>query len=168
MADFEALNELRSQTLRQIREMVREEAALWTRYFNGYNTSEMVAHIERNRARFRELWDQHEEVRRQMVDAGLIPPPAQPDELFGHPLEDPVRHKIEDGLKSEMEAARAEYYGASQEFRLFVVQGTGLPAPDGNLHARQIAAAHSEALRRYTGAMRRFNSFLVDGKLPEE
>jgi hypothetical protein len=67
-----------------------------------------------------------------------------------------------------MEAARAEYYGASQEFRLFVVQGTGLPAPDGNLRARQIAAAHSEALRKYTGALRRFNSFLVDGKLPEE
>jgi hypothetical protein len=168
MADFEALNEQRSETLRQIREMVREEAALWTRYFNGYNTSEMVAHIERNRALFRELWDQHEEVRQQMVDAGLIPPPAQPDELFWRPLEDPARHKIEDGLKSEMEAARAEYYGASQEFRLFVLQGTGLPAPDGNLHARQIAAAHSEALRKYTGALRRFNSFLVDGKLPEE
>ena len=124
MADFEALNEQRSETLRQIREMVREEAALWTRYFNGHNTAEMVAHIERNRARFRELWDQHEEVRRQMVDAGLIPPPAQPDELFGRPLEDPARHKIEDGLKEEMEAARAEYYCASQEFRLFVVQGT--------------------------------------------
>src|ERR1017187_9838794 len=110
MADFEALNEQRSQTLRQIREMVREEAALWTRYFNGYNTSEMVSHIERNRARFREIWDQHEEVRQQMVDAGFIPPPVQPDDLFWRPQEDPARHKTEDVLKEAMEAARAEYY----------------------------------------------------------
>src|SRR5260370_9032382 len=40
MADFDALNQLRSQTLRQIREMVSEEAALWARYFNGQNTAE--------------------------------------------------------------------------------------------------------------------------------
>ena len=168
MAEFQALNELRSETLRQIREMVREEAALWTRYFNGHNTSEMVAHIERNRAGFRELWDRHEAVRQQMVDAGFIPPPAQPDDLFWQPLEDPTRHTVEAELKESMEAARAEYYAASQEFRLFVVQGTGLPAPDGNLRARQIAAAHATALRKYTGALRRFNSFLVDGKLPPE
>jgi hypothetical protein len=168
MADFQALNERRSETLRQIREMVREEAALWTRYFNGHNTSEMLSHIERNRAGFRELWDGHEAVRRQMVEAGFIPPPVEPDDLFRLPLEDPARDEIENGLKATMEAARAEYYTASQEFRLFVGHGTGLPAPDGNLHARQIAAAHSAALRKYTGALRRFNSFLVDGKLPPE
>jgi len=168
MADFEVLNQLRSQALRQIREMVSEEAALGAGCFNGRNTSEMVADIERNRARFRALWRQHEKVRQAMVDAGFMPPPAQSDDLFGSSVEDPIRHKIEDRLKSEIESARAEYYCVSQEFRLFAAQGTGLPAPDGNLHAKQIAAVHSAALRRYTGAMRRFNAFLADGKLPEE
>ena len=62
MADFDALNHWRSQTLRQIREMVSEEAALWARYFNGQDTAEIVAGIDSNRARFRALWDQHEEV----------------------------------------------------------------------------------------------------------
>ena len=168
MADFEALNQLRSQALRQIREMVSEEAALGAGYFNGQNMSEIIAGIERNRARFRALWNQHEAVRQHMVDAGFMPPPVQSDDLCGSPVEDPIRHKLEDRLKSEMESARAEYYFASQEFRLFVGHGTGLPAPDGNLRAQQIAAVHSAALRKYTGAMRRFNAFLADGKLPEE
>ena len=168
MPDFEALNESRSETLRQIREMVSEEGALWERYFQGETTPATLAQIARSRECFQALWNRHESARQQMVDAGFIPPPDQPDELFWRPVEDPVRHQIEEGLKSEMEAARAEYYGASRDFRLFVAQGTGLPAPDGNLHARQIAAAHSDALHKYTVAMRRYNSFLVDGRLPEE
>ena len=168
VADFEALNQLRSLTLRQIREMVSEEAALWTREFDGQNASEMIADIESNRARFRALWNQHEKVRQDMADAGFMPPPVQSDGLFGSPVEDPIRHKIEERLKAEMEAARAEYYSASQEFRLFVAHGTGLPAPDGNLRAKQVAAAHSAALRKYTGTVRRFNAFLADGKLAEE
>ncbi|MGD0776592.1 MAG: hypothetical protein ABSC05_27570 [Candidatus Solibacter sp.] len=166
MADFEALNELRSRTLRQLREMVAGEPALWARSFDPSGTSPVPAHIESNRARFRALWNQHQEVRRQMVEAGFMPPPVQSDDPFDSPLEDPVRHKIEDTLKAELDAARAAYYGASQEFRLFVAQGTGLPAPDGNLRARQIAAAHSAALHKYTSAIRRFNAFLADGKLP--
>ena len=168
MADFAALNELRSQTLRLIREMVSEEAALEAGHFNGLNTSEMFARIERNRARFRALWNQHEKVRQEMMDAGFMPQPAERDDLFGHPAEDPIRCQIENRLKSEMESARAEYYLASQEFRLFVARGTGLPAPDGNLRARQIAAVHSAALHKYTGALRCFNAFLLDGTLPEE
>lgn len=54
------------------------------------------------------------------------------------------------------------------EFRQFVAKGTGLPAPDGNLRAKQIAAVHSAALREYTSAIRRFSAFLTDGKLPGE
>jgi hypothetical protein len=165
VADFEALNHLRSQTLRQIREMVSEEGALWARYFNGQNAAELVAEIETNRARFRSLWEQHERVRQTMFDAGFMPP-AVPSEDF--PLEDPSRHKTEEQLKSDVESARAEYYLASQEFRCFAAQGTGLPAPDGNLRAKQIAAFHSSALHKYTGAIRRFNAFLADGKLPGE
>ena len=147
--------------------MVSEEAALWHREFDGQNATEMIADIESNRARFRALWNQHEKVRQDMADAGFMPPPVQSDGLFGSP-EDPIRHKIEDRLKAEMEAARAEYYSASQEFRLFVAQGTGLPASDGNLRAKQIAAVHSAALRKYTGTVRRFNAFLADGTLAEE
>jgi hypothetical protein len=165
VGDFEALNHLRSQTLREIREMVSEEAALWARYFNGQNAAELVAEIETNRARFRALWEQHERVRQAMSDAGFMPPPVQPEDS---PVEDPIRHKIEERLRSEVESARAEYYSASQEFRFFASQGTGLPAPDGNLRAKQIAAFHSAALHKYTGAIRRFNTFLADGKLPEE
>jgi hypothetical protein len=168
VADFDALNHRRSQTLRQIREMVSEEAALWARYFNGQNTAEIIAGIEGHRERFRELWHQHERIRQDMADAGFMPPPVEPDPLPGPPFEDPVRHKIEDRLKIEMEAARAEYYLASQEFRIFAAHGTGLPAPDGNLRAKQIAAVHSAALRKYTGAIRRFNTFLTDGKQPDE
>ena len=67
-----------------------------------------------------------------------------------------------------MEAARAEYYYASREFRLFVAHGTGMPAPDGNLRAKQIAAVHSAALRKYTCARRRFNAFLVNGELTDD
>jgi hypothetical protein len=167
VADFDALNHQRSQTLRQIREMVSEEAVLWARYFNGQNTADMLADIECNRGRFRDLWSQHERVRQDMADAGFMPPPVEPEQL-SPALEDPIRHKIEDWLKTEVEAARAEYYGASQEFRILTAQGTGLPAPDGNLHAKQIAAVHSTALRKYTAAIRRFNNFLTDGKLPEE
>ena len=63
MADFEALNHARSETLRQIREMVSEEAALWARYFNGQDTAQLVAEIEANRMRFRALWEQHERVK---------------------------------------------------------------------------------------------------------
>jgi hypothetical protein len=168
VADFEALNQLRSQTLRQIREMVSEETVLWARYFNGQNTAEIVSGIENHRERFRALWNQHEKVRQDMADAGFLPPAVEPEAMFGPTVDDPIRHKIEDGLKSEMEAARTEYYSASQEFRLFAARGTGLPAPDGNLHAKQIAAVHSAALRKYTLAIRRFNSFLADGKLPDE
>ena len=168
MGDFEALNELRSRTLRQIREMVSEEAALWACYFDGQDTREMIQGLERNRARFRALWNQHQDVREQMVEAGFMPPPVESDFQFERPVEDPIRHKIEDGLKAALDAARAEYYCASQEFRLFVAQGTGLPAPDGSLRAKQIAAVHSAALRKYTSAIRRFNAFLTDGTLPEE
>jgi hypothetical protein len=168
MADFDALNELRSQTLRQLREMVSEEGALWDRYFDGQNTFEMLADIERSRARFRALWMRHEEVRRQMVDAGHIPPPAEADALLESLAEDPIQRKIEDRLKAETEVARTEYYRANGEFRLFVTHGTGLPAPDGNLRARQVAAVHSAALRKYTSALRRFNAFLVDGKLSDD
>jgi hypothetical protein len=167
VADFDALNHERSQTLRQIREMVSEEAVLWARYFNGQNAADMLADIERNRGRFRDLWSQHERVRQDMADAGFMPPPVEPEQL-SPALEDPIRHKIEDRLKTEVEAARAEYYGASQEFRIFAAQGTGLPAPDGNLRAKQIAAVHSAALRKYTAAIRRFNNFLTDGKPPQE
>jgi hypothetical protein len=168
MADFEALNELRSQTLRQIREMVSEEGALWDRYFDGRNTSRMLADLERSRARFRALWTRHEEVRQQMVDAGLMPPPVESDDLLESLVADPIQRKIEDRLKAEMEAARAEYYCASKEFRLFAVHGTGMPAPDGNLRAKQVAAVHSAALRKYTGALRRFSAFLVNGELAED
>ena len=138
MADFEALNQLRSQTLRQIREMVSEEAALWARYFNGQNAAELVAEIETNRARFRALWEQHERVRQAMSDAGFMPPPVQSEDF---PLEDPIRHKTEERLRSEVESARAEYYLASQEFRFFAAQGTGLPAPDGTVAPDETADA---------------------------
>ena len=97
-----------------------------------------------------------------------MPPPVDSDDLFVAPQDDPVLQKIEGMLKDELEAARQEYYVASQEFRLFAAQGTGLPAPDGNLRAKQIAANHSSALRKYTSAIRRFNAFLADGKLPEK
>lgn len=165
MADFEALNHARSQTLRQIREMVSEEAALWARYLNGPDTVQLLAEIEANRARFQALWEQHERVRQAMADAGFMPPPAQSEDSS---VEDPVRRKFEERLKSDVEAARAEYYSASQEFRLFASRGTGLPAPDGSLRAKQIAAFHSAALHKYTSAIRRFNTFLADRKLPEE
>ncbi len=168
MADFEALNKLRSQTLGEIREMVSEEAELWARYFNGHNTAEVIAHIERNRERFRELWNQHERVRQQMTEAGFMPPAVPANDMFWGPAESAGRHETENRLKAELEAARTEYYSVSQEFRLFVRHGTGLPAPDGSLRAKQIAAGHSAALRKYTEASRRFSAFLTDGKLPEE
>ncbi len=168
MADFEALNELRSQTLRQIREMVSEQAVLWDRSFDGQITSGMLADLERSRARFRALWVRHESIRQQMVEAGFMPPPAAAESQFETLVEDPILRKIEQRLKAEMETARSEYYCASQEFRLFVVHGTGMPAPDGNLRAKQVAAVHSAALRKYTGALRRFNAFLVNGELTEE
>ena len=168
MADFDALNRLRSQTLREIREMVSEEAVLWARYFNGQSTSEIVAEIDRNRSHFRALWNQHEKVRQDMADAGFMPAPVEADDWFAAPADNPVQHKIEGMLKAELETAREEYYDARQEFRLFTAHGTGLPPPDGNLRAKQIAANHSAALRKYTAAIRRFNAFLADGKLSEK
>jgi hypothetical protein len=168
MADFEAVNELRSRTLRQIREMVSEEAALWARYSDGQNTSEMIADIESVRVRFRALWNQHEKVRQEMADVGFMPPPVPSGDLFEILVEDPIRLKIENRLKAKLETARAEYDGASLEFRQFVAKGTGLPAPDGNLRAKQIAAVHSAALREYTSAIRRFSAILTDGKLRGE
>jgi hypothetical protein len=128
----------------------------------------MLADLERSRARFRALWMRHEEVRRQMVDAGFMPPPAESDGLLERLAEDPIQHKIEYRLKAEIEAAREEYYRASREFRLFVTHGTGMPAPDGNLRAKQVAAVHSAALRKYTGALRRFNAFLLDEEPAED
>ena len=68
-----------------------------------------------------------------------MPPPLQSDDLFDSPVEDPVRHKIEETLKAELDAACAAYYCARQEFRLFVAN-----------------------------AIRRFNALLADGKLPAE
>ena len=168
MADFEALNELRSRTLRQLREMVSGEAALWDRHSDPPRASETVDGLEGDQERFRALWNQHQKVRQQMVDAGFLPPPVQSDGPSESPVEDPMRRQVEDKLKAELDAARAEYSCASREFRLFVAKGTGLPAPDGSLHARQIAAVHSAALRGYTSAIRRFNAFLTDGKLPGE
>jgi len=168
MADFEALNELRSQTLRQIREMVSEEGVLWDRSFDGQNTSGMLADLEQSRARFRALWVRHESIRRQMVEAGFMPPPVESEGQFEILVEDPILRKIEERLRVEMEAAREEFYCASQEFRLFVAHGTGMPAPDGNLRAKQIAAVHSAALRKYTCALRRFHAFLVNGELTED
>jgi len=168
MADFEALNESRSETLRQIRGMISQEASLWALFFKGHDTSEMIAHLKKNHTRFRDLWDQHERIRQQMVDAGFMPPPVPIGDAVPGPVEVPDRHAIEDTLKAELDTARAEYYVASQEFRLLVVHGTGLPAPDGNLSAKQVAADHAAALRKYTKATRRFNAFLTDGKLPDE
>ena len=168
MADFEGLNELRSQTLRQMREMVSEEGALWDRSFDGQNTSGMLADLERSRACFRALWVRHESVRQQMAEAGFMPPTVESEGQFETLVEDPILRKIEERLKVEMEAARAEYYCASREFRLFVAHGTGMPAPDGTLRARQVAAVHSAALRKYTGALRRFNALLVNGELADD
>ena len=145
--------------------MVSEEAALWARYFNGQDTAELIAEIEKHRARFRALWEQHERTRQAMADAGFMPPPVQSEDSA---VEDPARHKVEERLRSEVESSRSEYDLASREFRFFAAQGTGMPAPDGNLRARQIAAFHSAALRKYTAAIRRFNAFLTDGKLPGE
>lgn len=112
--------------------------------------------------RFRALWEQHERVRQAMTDAGFMPPPVQSEDS---PVEDPVRRKIEERLKSEVESARAEYYSASQEFRVFAAQGTGLPAPDTNLRAKQIAAFHSAVLHKHISAIRQFNTFLTDGSV---
>ena len=69
MADFESLNRLRSHTLRQIREMVSEEAQGETGHFNEQNPSELMAHLERSRARLRALWEQHEKVRQPGVSS---------------------------------------------------------------------------------------------------
>jgi hypothetical protein len=168
MPDFEALNELRSQTLRQIREMVSEHAALWDRPFDGQNTSAMLAGIEQDRVRFQALWSRHEAVRLQMVDAGVMPPPVEPDGLSGSLGEDPGKRQIEERLRGEMEAARADYYRINGEFRVFVAHGAELPVPDGNLRARQVAAAHSAALRKYTSSLRRFSAFLVSGDPGDE
>lgn len=162
-ADFNALNDLRLQTLRRLREMISEEAAVWARYRNESAAPEIISHVASKQSRFRELWDQHEAVRKDMADAGFLPPPVPVSELPPIPLDDPIRLGIEEKLKAELESARSEYNTVSQEFRLFVRHGTGLPAPDGNLRARQIAMMHSAALRRYTAAIRRFNAFLADG-----
>ena len=147
--------------------MVSEETALWSRNFDGQTTPEMIDTLESNRARFRELWIQHEKIRQDMTDAGFMPPVAT-DDFFMSPMEDPLRRKIEGRLRAELEGARAAYCGVSQEFRLFAAQGTGLPGPDGSLRARQIASLHSAALRKYTSAIRRLSAFLTDGKMPEE
>ena len=172
MPDFEALNALRSQTLREIRDMVSEEAALWGRYSDGRNTSdrrisdrntsEMIAGIERNRQRFRALWQRHEKLRQEMMDAGFMPPRQVEDPTPANLVQDSVFLQTEERLQAEVESARREYQFASQEFRLFLAAGTGLPAPDGNLRASQIASSHSAALRKYTGSIRRFNTFLAD------
>jgi len=164
MPDFEALNALRSQTLREIRDMVSEEAALWSRYYDGRNKSEMIAGIERNRERFRTLWQRHERVRQDMTDAGFMPPRQVEDRTPAGPVQDAIRFHTEERLQAEVQTARQEYQLASQEFGLLLAAGTGLPAPDGNLRASQIAATHSAALRQYTASIRRFNSFLEDGK----
>src|ERR1035441_1469467 len=103
MADFEALNELRSQTLRQIREMVSEEGALWERSFDGQNTSGMLADLERSRARFRGLWVRHESIRQQMVEAGFMPPPVESEGRLETLVEDPILRKIEEKLRAEID-----------------------------------------------------------------
>src|ERR1035441_4250805 len=135
MADFEALNELRSQTLRQLREMVSEEGVLWDRSFDGRNTSGMMADLERSRARFRALWGRHESIRREVGEPVFTPPPIESEGEFETLVEDPILRKIEERLKVEMEAAREEYYCASREFRLFVMHGTdrknGLVSEEG-------------------------------------
>ena len=95
MADFEALNELRSQTLGQMREMVSEEGVLWDRSFDGQNTSGMLADLERSRARFRARWVRHESIRREMVEAGFMPPPIESEGEFETLVEDPILRKIE-------------------------------------------------------------------------
>lgn len=168
MPDFGALNELRLETLRQLREMVSAEATPWTHYSGGQSTPELATAIERDRARFRALWNQHAAIRKQMTDAGLMPPPDSSGDLPEVSLHDPLRLKIEERLKSELTAARLEYDTVNQEFRLFLQKGTGIPAPDGSLRAKQIAGLHSFALRKYTGAMRRFSQFLEEGTIGEE
>src|ERR1035441_1507036 len=103
MADFEGLNELRSQTLRQMREMVSEEGALWDRSFDGQNTSGMLADLERSRACFRALWVRHESIRQQMAEAGFMPPTVESEGQFETLVDDPILRKIEERLKRSEE-----------------------------------------------------------------
>ena len=84
-----------------------------------------------------------------------------------------TRAEIERELTARLNARKAEYetLKATQHDSIGLWRATGTGNPDGILAGRRVndgARALAAALDRYQKALRLFNDFIIDGKLPED
>ncbi|HJT89074.1 MAG TPA: hypothetical protein VJ732_14495 [Bryobacteraceae bacterium] len=76
----------------------------------------------------------------------------------------------EENLRDALEQAGAEYHAANEKFRRLtdLYRDLGAEHPDGPRALAQAVAVHNESFRKYRAALKAFNDFVLDGKLPAE
>jgi hypothetical protein len=79
------------------------------------------------------------------------------------------RREIEDFLRAEVEKATRHYEEAKLFFwRVSAEIPSGLPHPDGAQRIQIAARAQTYAMEELSAQLRKFNSFLIDGTIPDD
>ena len=80
-----------------------------------------------------------------------------------------VLQSIFEILRAEVDLASANYIKAKEDFwRISADVPTGFPHPDGIQRIENASRSQTAAMIAYTGALRRFNEFLLNGTIPED
>jgi hypothetical protein len=79
------------------------------------------------------------------------------------------RLEIEDILRAEVQRTAQELDEAKRDFRrVYSDIPSGIPHPDGNLRLQKTAHVRAFAMKAFAKALQRFNSFVLDGAIPED
>ncbi len=79
------------------------------------------------------------------------------------------REQIENRLRSELHEARRRFESATGDFGAVTASvPSGIPFPDNVTRLQQAGCERHAAMRELREALRRWNEFVIDGKLPED
>jgi len=79
----------------------------------------------------------------------------------------PSHEQIEEILKADLEHAKSRYDSAKREFmRICNDIPSGLPHPDGTQRIQNARRDQTAAKEAFSAALRRFNAFILRGKIP--
>jgi hypothetical protein len=78
------------------------------------------------------------------------------------------RQQVEDLLVRELSRTREDYEKAHKEFLVVTSDiPSGIPHPDGVQRIKNAGAEERAAISDYIRALREFNAFAIDGKMPD-
>ncbi len=84
-------------------------------------------------------------------------------------MHSPFYQYVEQTLREELEQARDRLNIATVEFHATMANlPTGIPAPDGVPYLKSVGARRHETIADFSHALRRFNEFVLSGKVPED